>query len=118
MSDDPERSFSAARDMITYRRNQLSDDIIEACACLRSWYGPPKKEDEMFDKEEAILEQFRQVQHLTEQVVNEDEGPEDSWLRPRGPRSENLLPRQLVIVYNHQSLPETPSHTSKSASWP
>ena len=79
MSDDPERSFSAARDMITYRRNQLSDDIIEACACLRSWYGPPKKEDEMFDKEEAILEQFRQVQHLTEQVVNEDEGPEDSY---------------------------------------
>ena len=62
MSDDPERSFSAARDMITYRRSNLNDDIIEACACLRSWYGPPKKEDNMFDKEKAILEQYATLQ--------------------------------------------------------
>jgi hypothetical protein len=41
MSDNPERSFSAGRDMITYRRSQLGSDIIEACAFLRSVYGPP-----------------------------------------------------------------------------
>jgi hypothetical protein len=28
MSDNPERSFSAGRDMITYRRSQLSSDIV------------------------------------------------------------------------------------------
>lgn len=43
MSDNPERSFSAGRDMITYRRSQLAGDIIEACAFLRSAYGPPVK---------------------------------------------------------------------------
>jgi hypothetical protein len=37
MSDDNERSFSAARDMITYRRTCLQPDIIEACQCLKSW---------------------------------------------------------------------------------
>jgi hypothetical protein len=41
MSDNPEKSFSAGRDMITYRRSQLGSDIIEACAFLRSVYGPP-----------------------------------------------------------------------------
>jgi hypothetical protein len=41
MSDNPERSFSAGRDMITYRRSQLSSDIVEAYAFLRSVYRPP-----------------------------------------------------------------------------
>ena len=65
MSDDPERSFSAARDMITYRRNQLTDDIIQACACLRSWYGPPKKEKKVFDSEEVIERAYGQAQGVT-----------------------------------------------------
>lgn len=39
MSDDNERSFSAGRDMITYRRTRLLDDIIEACQCLKSWWS-------------------------------------------------------------------------------
>ncbi len=37
MSDDNERSFSAAKDMITDRRNRLNEDIIEACQCLKNW---------------------------------------------------------------------------------
>ncbi len=37
MSDDNERSFSAARDMITYKRTRLQSDIIEACQCLKDW---------------------------------------------------------------------------------
>jgi hypothetical protein len=37
MSDDNERSFSAARDMISYRRTCLLPDIIEACQCLKTW---------------------------------------------------------------------------------
>jgi hypothetical protein len=44
MSDNPERSFSSGRDMITYRRSQLTSDIIKACAFLRSAYGPPSKD--------------------------------------------------------------------------
>lgn len=40
MSDDNERTFSAAKDMITDRRNSLKEDVIEACQCLKSWYSP------------------------------------------------------------------------------
>lgn len=64
MSDDPERSFSSGRDMITYRRSNLHDDIIEACSCLRSWYGPPvhvgvgRKEEAGFDSEKEIEQQY------------------------------------------------------------
>lgn len=36
MSDDPERSFSAGRGMITSHRSNLHGDIIQACMCLRS----------------------------------------------------------------------------------
>ena len=37
MSDDNERSFSAAKDMINDRRNRLCAEIIEASQCLCSW---------------------------------------------------------------------------------
>jgi hypothetical protein len=37
MADDNERSFSSARDMITYRRTCLQPDIIEGCQCLKNW---------------------------------------------------------------------------------
>ena len=42
MSDDTERSFSSGRDLITYRRSRLLDDVIQATTCLRSWYGKPE----------------------------------------------------------------------------
>lgn len=42
MADDNERSFSSARDLITYRRNRLKDDIINASECLHNWYGRPQ----------------------------------------------------------------------------
>jgi hypothetical protein len=59
MSDNPERSFSSGRDMITYRRSRLQGEIIEACALLRSTYGPPTKVidgniEKAFDKEEVV----------------------------------------------------------------
>lgn len=41
-ADDDERSFSSARDLITYRRNRLKDDIIQASECLNNWYGRPQ----------------------------------------------------------------------------
>lgn len=44
MSDDNERSFSAAKDMINDRRNRLCADIIEASQCLRSWLQVNEKE--------------------------------------------------------------------------
>jgi hypothetical protein len=38
MSAEPERLFSAAKLMITDRRNHLSIRMIQALACLKSWY--------------------------------------------------------------------------------
>lgn len=69
MSDEPERSFSAGRDMITYRRSRLHSDIIEACSCLRSWYGAPVKGQ--FDDEEEI-EQW-DIAHKASMVPKEKE---------------------------------------------
>jgi hypothetical protein len=79
MSDNPERSFSAGRDMITYRRSQLGSDIIEACAFLRSVYGPPVRAragttttTPAFDDEvevEKDMEQQRQQQQSFQQSV-------------------------------------------------
>jgi hypothetical protein len=51
MSDCNERSFSAGRNMITYRRTRLQSDIIKACQCLKSWYG---QQEEIFDDEDAL----------------------------------------------------------------
>lgn len=52
MSDDNERSFSAAKDMITDRRNRLNEDIIEASQCLKQWLGVSEKEpiEQAFDQ--------------------------------------------------------------------
>jgi hypothetical protein len=61
MSDDNERSFSSGRDLITYRRNLLISDLIEASQCLRQWYGPPEpkktiggKNEPAFDEEKVV----------------------------------------------------------------
>ena len=45
MSDECERLFSSAKLTIVDRRGRLKADIIEACECLRAWYGRPKFED-------------------------------------------------------------------------
>ena len=55
MSDDNERSNSSGRDMIAYRRTRLRNDIIEACQCLKNWYGDT---EEIFDDEEAIMNEM------------------------------------------------------------
>jgi hypothetical protein len=78
MSDDTERSFSAGRDMITYRRSRLHDDIIEACSCLRSWYGKLKKNmknKQPFDQEKAIEQQYNNSQG----VVAADDEPDELY---------------------------------------
>ncbi len=69
MSDDPERSFSAGRDMITYRCSNLYDEIIQACMCLQSWYRPltAKKQGRgwqaaEFDDEEVVEEVYAKAQ--------------------------------------------------------
>ena len=38
MSAEPERLFSATKLILTDRRNRLSMKMIEALACLKSWY--------------------------------------------------------------------------------
>lgn len=58
MSDSPERSFSAGRDMITYRRSNLADTVIEACSCLRNWYGAPSTGD--IDSEDEIVKDYEE----------------------------------------------------------
>jgi hypothetical protein len=64
MSDAPERSFSAGRDLITYRRRCLHDDIIEACACLRSWYGNPESQETVFYEEKEIETDFGTISQM------------------------------------------------------
>ena len=52
MSDECERLFSSAKLLLTDRRSHLRMDIVEACECLRAWYGPPPaKKLETFDEE-------------------------------------------------------------------
>ncbi|KAL5610443.1 hypothetical protein FOBRF1_006560 [Fusarium oxysporum] len=46
MSDECERLFSSAELTIVDRRGRLKADIIEACECLRAWYGKPQAEDD------------------------------------------------------------------------
>ncbi|RKK51753.1 hypothetical protein BFJ69_g17925 [Fusarium oxysporum] len=46
MSDECERLFSSAKLTIVDRRGRLKADIIEACECLRAWYGKPQGEDD------------------------------------------------------------------------
>lgn len=41
MSDACKRSFSSGIDLIHYKRSRLLCDVIEACTCLRNWYGKP-----------------------------------------------------------------------------
>jgi hypothetical protein len=38
MSTECERVFSSAKKLLTPERNQLSEDIIEACECLKAWW--------------------------------------------------------------------------------
>lgn len=45
MSDECERLFSSAKLTIVDRRGRLKADIIEACECLRAWYGKPQVGD-------------------------------------------------------------------------
>jgi hypothetical protein len=71
MSEDNERSFSAGRDLITYRRNRLMSDIIEATQCLRQSYGPPQQIrtrkgtlDNAFDNEDKLQEDYDRQEAL------------------------------------------------------
>jgi hypothetical protein len=38
MSAECERVFSSAKKMITQELNSLTEDIIQACQCLKSWW--------------------------------------------------------------------------------
>ena len=38
MSAECKRVFSNAKKLITPERNQLEEDIIEACECLKAWW--------------------------------------------------------------------------------
>lgn len=45
MSDECGRLFCSAKLTIVDRRGRLKVDIVEACECLRAWYGKPQVED-------------------------------------------------------------------------
>lgn len=53
MSDECERLLSSAKLAIVDRRGRLKADIIEACECLRAWYGKPQVEDNCADSEDS-----------------------------------------------------------------
>src|SRR5436305_14192173 len=38
MSTECERAFNSIKKLITPERNQLEEDIIEACECLKTWW--------------------------------------------------------------------------------
>ena len=38
MSTECERVFSSVKKLIATERNQLGEDIIEACECLKAWW--------------------------------------------------------------------------------
>jgi len=38
MSTECERLFSSAKKLLTPERNALSEDIIDACECLKAWW--------------------------------------------------------------------------------
>jgi len=38
MSAECERVFSSVKKMVTAERNRLSEDIIQACECLKAWW--------------------------------------------------------------------------------
>ena len=65
MSDSNERSFSAGRDMITYRRTSLRSDIIEACRCLKSWYG---NQEMIFDKDKELEKEIEKPEATASDV--------------------------------------------------
>ena len=92
MSDDAERSFSGARDMISYRRSNLQDDIIEASSCLRNWYGHPSDDSEgkePFDEDQVIEEQYQAVAAQDKELVLWDE---DNQLHHEIRQPVNILP--------------------------
>jgi hypothetical protein len=37
MSTECERVFISVKKLLTLKRNQLEEDIIEACECLKAW---------------------------------------------------------------------------------
>jgi hypothetical protein len=57
MSDEPERSFSSAKLLISDRRNRLGDDIIEASEWLKSWV----KQGLIFGTTESDMIQMEQM---------------------------------------------------------
>ena len=38
MSTECERVFSSTKKLLTPERNRLTEDIIEACECLKAWW--------------------------------------------------------------------------------
>jgi hypothetical protein len=60
--------------LLTDRRLRLQKmDIIEACECLRAWYGPPPTG--MFDEEEASEVESEQPEQVDIHMMDEGEGP-------------------------------------------
>ena len=54
--------------MITYRRTRLQSDIIEACQCLKNWYG---YQETIFDDEDDI-EKDHEKNNTTSSEIDND----------------------------------------------
>jgi hypothetical protein len=89
MSDDCERAFSSGRDLITYRRNRLKCDLIEALELLRQWLGTPKRRlMKNKDDEEVRMDPFDgehdiEIDYLTHKEQEVLQGLENSEKNPK-----------------------------------
>jgi len=65
MSDECERLSSSTKLLLTDRCSCLRMDIVEACECLRAWYGPPPttKKPETFDEKSTGQREIDQGVH-------------------------------------------------------
>lgn len=75
-SSECERVFSAAKLLVTDRRNRLKDDIVEACECLRYWMRPAEAKPEHFDGDNVESELMTKAEFVDD-IPGYGEEPEE-----------------------------------------
>ncbi|KAG9383200.1 Dimer-Tnp-hAT domain containing protein [Pyrenophora tritici-repentis] len=77
MSDECESLFSSAKLTIVDRRGRLKADIIEACECLRAWYGKPQAGEQRYrgymSEFEASDEEYDIIADLEAKQIEQEE---------------------------------------------
>jgi len=68
MSDECERLFSSAKLLLTDRRPRLRMDIIEACECLRAWYGSRLRSPQLSMRRQLMSQTMDQEVHVPKNI--------------------------------------------------